>query len=153
MLNNESDEGTLGVVINQPAERTVGDVLPNKPIGSLARIPVFFGGPVQRDQLMFASFRWHEESGRMECKHHLLIEDAQEAAEDDTTVVRAFIGYAGWSKGQLEGELTQKAWMVSPPFRDVLATDKTPTLWREVISGFGPWFKLVAEAPEDPSAN
>jgi putative transcriptional regulator len=89
----------------------------------------------------------------MECQHHLLIPEAKEALHEKGTIVRAFIGYAGWTKGQLEGELAQKAWLLSRPGHDVIAVEKCPTLWRDVISGFGPWFRLVAEAPDDPSAN
>ena len=89
----------------------------------------------------------------MECQHHLLIPEAQEVLEDPTTTVRAFIGYAGWTKGQLEGELAQKAWLLSRPNPEHLLMDKCPTLWRDVTSGFGPWFRLVAEAPDDPSIN
>ena len=151
--SNDPEEGSVGLILNRPAGRTVGDVLPNKPIGALARIPVFLGGPVSNDQLVFASFRWHPESERMECRHHLLIPDAQEAIEQEHTTVRAFIGYAGWTKGQLEGELAQRAWLVGKPGREVLAVEKLPVLWREVTSSFGPWFRLVAEAPDDPARN
>jgi putative transcriptional regulator len=145
--------GAFGLILNRPAGRSVGDLLPNKPIGALAQVPVLLGGPVQRDQLIFAAFRWHEPVGRMECRHHLMIPEAQEALEDRDTVVRAFIGYAGWSQGQLEGELAQKSWLVARPPRDLLAPEKTAHLWREVTSAFGPWFRLVAEAPEDLSRN
>jgi putative transcriptional regulator len=153
LSSNDPEEGAFGLILNRPAHRTVGDVLPNKPVGALARVQVFLGGPVSPDQLVFAAFRWHPESARMECRHHLLIPDAQDAIEEEHTTVRAFIGYAGWSKGQLEGELEQKAWLVGKPSHDVLAMEKCPTLWRDVTSTFGPWFKLVAEAPDNPEAN
>ena len=153
LASQDPEEGSFGVILNRPAGRTVGDVLPNQPIGALARIPVFLGGPVGHDQLVFAAFRWHPESERMECRHHLLIPDAQEACDEEHTIVRAFIGYAGWSKGQLEGELAQRAWLVGKPGRDVLAAEKLPALWRDLTSSFGPWFKLIAEAPDDPTRN
>jgi putative transcriptional regulator len=153
LSKHDAEEGSFGLVLNRPAGRLVGDVLPNKPLGELARVPVLLGGPVQQDQLIFASFRWHAETERMECQHHLLIPEAQEVLEQPDVTVRAFIGYAGWTKGQLEGELAQKAWLLTKPGMEVLQIDKSPTLWRDVTSGFGPWFRLVAEAPDDPSAN
>jgi putative transcriptional regulator len=153
LSKHDAEDGAFGLILNRPAERTVGDVLPNKPLGVLAHAPVFLGGPVQQDQLIFASFRWHAEAERMECQHHLLIPEAQDLVEQPGTIVRAFIGYAGWTKGQLEGELAQKAWMLGRPTPEFLRVEKCPTLWREVTSTFGPWFRLVAEAPDDPSAN
>jgi putative transcriptional regulator len=141
------------MILNRPSGRTVGDIVQNKSLGALDEIPVLLGGPVQQDQLIFAGFRWIEGEDRMECRHHLMIPEAQELVEEEGTIVRAFIGYAGWGKGQLEGELAQKAWLVTKTPREVLMPEKLPKLWREVTSQFGPWFRLVAEAPEDPSVN
>jgi putative transcriptional regulator len=153
LSTNDAEEGSFGLTLNRPAGRTVAEVLPGKDLGALAMVPVFLGGPVSTEQLIFASFKWHAETQRMECRHHLLIDDAQSSVDAEATVVRAFIGYAGWSKGQLEGELAQRAWLVQRPSCDVLEFEKCPTLWRELTSGFGPWFRLVAEAPEDLARN
>lgn len=153
LSSNDPQEGSFGLTLNRPSGRTVAELLPDKPLGNLGLVPVFVGGPVSMDQLIFASFQWHEQTQRMECKHHLLIDEAQQAAHDDRLIVRAFVGYAGWSKGQLEGELAQRAWMVQKPDPDLFDFEKCPTLWREITSSFGPWFQLVAEAPEDLSRN
>ena len=105
------------------------------------------------DQLIFASFLWHPETQRIECRHHLVIEEAEQAMAEDAATVRAFVGYAGWSKGQLENELAQRAWLVQKADREVLDLERCPTLWREITSSFGPWFQLVAEAPDATGKN
>jgi putative transcriptional regulator len=153
LSTNDPQEGSFGLTLNRPAGRTVADLLPDKPLGLLGQVPVFVGGPVGMDQLLFAAFRWHAETQRLECQHHLVIDEAQEAAKDDRTTVRAFVGYAGWSKGQLEGELAQRAWLLQKPDPGVLDLEKCPALWREITSSFGPWYRLVAEAPDDLSMN
>lgn len=150
---NDAQEGSFGLILNRPAGRTVSDLLPSRDLGVLGHLPVFVGGPVSTDQLIFASFKWHTTTQTMECKHHLIIEEAQEAARDDDTLVRAFVGYAGWGKGQLEGELAQRAWLLQKADLDVLDLERCPTLWRDITSAFGPWFQLVAEAPDDPTLN
>lgn len=150
---NDAQEGSFGLTLNRPAGRTVGELLPDRELGSLGRIPVFLGGPVATDQLVFAAFRWHEETERMECEHHLVLPQAEEALTDDTVIIRAFVGYAGWSKGQLEGELAQRSWLVRPAHRDSLDLERCPTLWREIMSSFGPWYRFLAEAPEDLKLN
>lgn len=149
MITDHNKEGSLGLVLNRPTGRTLGEMLPNKPIGALAQLPVLIGGPVQSNQLIFASFRWLAETDRMECRHHLLIPEAQEAMEQEFTEVRAFIGYAGWTGGQIEAELAEKSWLISRPGRDLLTPEKQDALWKEVTSSFGPWFRLVADAPEE----
>lgn len=150
---NDAQEGSFGLALNRPAGRTVAELLPEKPLGRLAHVPVFVGGPVAMDQLLFADFRWHPESDLLECRHHLVIEEAQESAQAESAIIRAFVGYAGWSKGQLEGELAQQAWLLQKPSSEMLELERCPSLWKEITSTFGPWFQLMAEAPEDLSQN
>lgn len=153
LSTNDTEEGSFGLTLNRPAGRTVAELLPDRPLGALGCVPVFLGGPVSTDQLIFASFIWHAESERMECRHHLVIDEAEQALAEEKTTVRAFVGYAGWIKGQLEGELAQRSWLLQKPEREMLELERCPTLWREITSTFGPWFQLVAEAPDDPTLN
>ena len=92
-------------------------------------------------------------SGRMECRHHLSLEDAREVAKEHRSVIRAFIGYSGWGKGQLEGELAQQGWLVKRPEAELFKPEGPKRLWRDLVSTFGPGFRLTAEAPENPSLN
>ena len=153
LSTNDAQEGSFGLTLNRPSGRTVADLLPGRDLGALAGVPVFLGGPVSTDQLIFASFQWHPQTQRMECRHHLVIDEAEQALAEETATVRAFVGYAGWSKGQLEGELAQRSWLVQKPEREMLELERCPRLWREITSTFGPWFQLVAEAPDEPSRN
>ncbi len=148
-----AEEGTHGIIINRPTENTVADLLPSDEMGVLAELPVFVGGPVGQDQLTFAVFRKNSESEIIECKAHLEIEEARELASKKSASVRAFIGYSGWSKGQLENELAIKSWIVRPPVRDIFDVKKCDALWGGIMRGLGPWFRLLASAPDDPSRN
>ena len=74
-------------------------------------------------------------------------------ASEDPTSIRAFVGYAGWSAGQLEAEMKQKAWILQQPTRETLTPDRLPKLWFEIMRGLGPWYKMLAAAPDDPSLN
>jgi putative transcriptional regulator len=143
--------GAFGLVLNRPTDRKVADLLPGQDLGPLMRLPVFYGGPVETEQLTFAAFCWDPKSGRMQGFHHLGLEEAQMHLDTEDSVVRAYVGYSGWSKGQLEGELVQKSWLVGNPAPDILSENRCGLLWRETVSGFGPWFQLMAEVPEDLS--
>ena len=75
------------------------------------------------------------------------------ALDSDPASIRAFVGYAGWGAGQLEAEMKQKAWLVQKPSRAALKPDRLPNLWFEIMRGLGPWYKMLAAAPDDPSLN
>ena len=74
-----------------------------------------------------------------------------EAPNESLRRVRVYAGYAGWSPGQLDGELEQGAWIVQDadpedPFR---AGD----IWADALARKGGSYRLMATMPADPSLN
>ncbi len=154
LVSHDAEEGALGIVLNRALDKTVGDLLTLPDLGALAAIPVFSGGPVSRDRMTFAVFAWKRETQTVACRLNVELEEAKELAEDDgDAVVRAFVGYAGWSGGQLEAELEQKSWVVQKPDREVLDPESCKQMWAATIRTYGPWFRLLAEEPDDPTLN
>jgi len=152
IYEHDSVDGAGGVIINRPLDKQVIDLVSEATPQCLADVPVFLGGPVARNQLMFAAFEWDAGLG-LRLNHNVGIDEANERASEDPTSIRAFVGYAGWTTGQLEAEMNQKAWIRQEPTRDALVPDRLPNLWFEIMRGLGPWYKMLAAAPDDPSLN
>ena len=66
---------------------------------------------------------------------------------------RIFIGYAGWSPGQLDAELREEAWFVVDAAADDIVTDRTDDLWRTVLRRQRGPLSWVANFPDDPDDN
>jgi putative transcriptional regulator len=68
--------------------------------------------------------------------------------------IRFFLGYSGWSEGQLEAELEDKSW---EPFsvKSPLELIKMPTeqMWQECMATLGGSYLLWSNAPDNPSFN
>jgi len=149
---HDPSQGALGVIINRPLDRQVADLVTDAPPVSLAEVPVFLGGPVGKNQLMFAAFEWQKGKG-LKLNHNVALEQASDAAGRKLVTICAFVGYAGWRAGQLESELKQKAWLVQKANSSLLKLDRLPNLWFEIMRSLGPWYKMLAAAPDDPSLN
>ena len=149
---HDPNEGALGVILNRPLDREVADLVDEGTPDGLADIPVFQGGPVGNNQLMFASFEWHG-NGRLALRQNLGADEANQLVGENPGSLRAFVGYAGWSAGQLEAEMKQQAWILQKPRRDTMKLDRLPKLWFDIMRGLGPWYKMLAAAPDDPSLN
>jgi len=67
--------------------------------------------------------------------------------------LRIFAGYAGWSGGQLEGEITRGDWYVLDAEPRDAFTDDPHTLWATVLRRQRDNLALVAFYPDDPSMN
>src|SRR5213075_1918197 len=124
----EPKEGALGVIINRPLDRPVAELVSGAPPAVCADVPVFLGGPVGKNQLMFAAFEWEKGMG-LRLNHNVDIEEAHLRVIEDPSSIRAFVGYAGWTAGQLEAEMKQRAWILQQPTREALTPSRLPKLW------------------------
>ena len=147
---HDPNDGAMGVILNRPLDKQVSDLVNDTPPEGLEHVPVFLGGPVGKNQLLFAAFEWEDTNG-LKLNHHVDVSEAH--LDEDPASIRAFVGYAGWGAGQLEAEMKQKAWILQKPDRAALTPDRLPKLWFEIMRGLGPWYKLLAAAPDDPSLN
>jgi putative transcriptional regulator len=145
-------DGAHGYILNRPIGKTVGDFLSDEEFESLKGVPIFMGGPVNAEQLTFSSIRWDNEENQLDYEIHLNASEAKQRLLEGFTV-RAFVGYAGWSEGQLEHELQQRAWITHKPESLVLRSEKIDDLWSDLLRSISPWHRLLADAPEDPSLN
>jgi len=150
---HDPDDGAIGVIINRPLDKSVADLVNEEPPQNLADVPVFFGGPVGNNQLMLAAFEWRKGDGLKLNQQVLNALDQIPELSGDPPAIRAFLGYAGWSAGQLEAEMKQKAWIVQKPSRAALKPDGLSRLWFDIMKKLGPWYRMLAAAPDDPSLN
>src|ERR1700719_2080296 len=79
--NHDPDDGALGVIINRPLDKHVSELVTEEPPAGLADVPVFLGGPVGKNQLMFAAFEWQKSEG-LKIKPSVTFNDASAAAEN-----------------------------------------------------------------------
>ena len=134
IFEHDSNEGAGGVIINRPLDKQVIDLVNEAPPEGLADVPVFLGGPVGKNQLMFAAFEWETGAG-LKLSHNVGIDEAHELAGEDPASIRAFVGYAGWSAGQPPGggDETKRLPILQQPTRETLTPDRLPKLWFEIM--------------------
>jgi putative transcriptional regulator len=150
---HDPKEGALGVIINRPLDKPVAELVSGMPSTVLADVPVFLGGPVGKNQLMFAAFEWQKGAG-LKLNHDITLEESSDPGrQKNLLTVCAFVGYAGWGAGQLETEVKQKAWLIQKANPSLLKLDRLPNLWFDIMRTLGPWYTMLAAAPDDPSLN
>src|SRR5205085_9015696 len=57
---HDPQDGALGIILNRPLDKHVGDLVTEEAPAGLADVPVYLGGPVGKDQLMFAVLEWEQ---------------------------------------------------------------------------------------------
>ncbi len=157
-LCEHDENGSLGFVLNKKTEAVVNDLMDG--LDSL-NSNIYVGGPVQRNTLHFL----HKGTIRLESDVEIvdgvhwgmdfegLMEkiNTKQIREQD---LKFFVGYSGWSPGQLVDELREKAWIVCKCASQEMVFDTDPAdLWRLVLKNMGGKFKLMSNYPRDPRLN
>ena len=158
---DHTDSGTLGVVLGRPSQVEIRDVLPGW--CDLAVEPGVFhvGGPCETDTALclatLPAAVADEDSGlRRVAGDVYLVDLDSDPAElgGQLTGLRVFAGYAGWSPGQLAGEIAEGAWACVPGRpADVLSEEAGPQLWRAVMGRQTGRLGVLSTAPADPALN
>lgn len=153
LLSAYAEEGSIGVVVNRPIGKTLGEYDPELRDSPLFDVPLFVGGPVATEQLILAAWKWCAESGTFKLYFGIDGEKAESLlAADSGYQLRGFLGYTGWSEGQLEAELDQGSWVLSGCL-PILKNAPGEVDWHELLCQERPELRLLADAPDDPSLN
>jgi putative transcriptional regulator len=115
-----NDQGALGLVVNRPIDMTLQGLFERLALpltdAAVSESPIYFGGPVQTDR----GFVLHEPAGNWQATLRVkeaigltTSKDILEAVGRGEGPARMLVtlGYAGWSAGQIEHELSQNAWL------------------------------------------
>ncbi len=151
LMSVHNAEGAMGVVLNRPMGKRLGEFSGEFALGPLSGIPMFTGGPVQTEQLVLAAWEQRDDGFRM----HFGVEPdrAIQLLTEEGAHVRAFVGYSGWSAGQLENEMKHHTWVVADVPADLLSQAQDEALWRTVLGREGAEWRLLADEPENPEKN
>jgi putative transcriptional regulator len=158
LLLDHDDDGALGVVVNRAADLAVDRVLPDWSSAVDEPGVLFMGGPVGTDSALAVAevLDSTDPPGWRECFGRIGLVDLDvppELLEGAITRMRIFAGYAGWSSGQLEGEIAEGAWYVVESEPDDVFGHDPDTLWRRVLRRQNDQMAYVATYPDDPSMN
>lgn len=150
LVAEHSEAGAMGVVLNRPSETTVSEAIPELTLLAGEGEPVFVGGPVAVHSLLaLAEVEHPDDASALVVGAVAFVQDPAVAAGRG----RVFVGYAGWSPGQIEAELDEQSWIVVPAAPDDVFSDDPDELWSSVLRRQGGALALLSSIPPDPSQN
>ncbi len=158
LMLSHQDEGAAGVVLNRPSGMLAGDALPQWAPHIASPPTMFIGGPVANNSVV-ALARMHQPPDEQWWDPVLgpvgtLDLDADvDAVAEVVDGIRLFAGYAGWSPGQLEGEIDSGAWFVVDADPGDALTKDPGDLWADVLRRQPSPTSWFAHYPTHPSHN
>ncbi|MCT4581050.1 MAG: YqgE/AlgH family protein [Flavobacteriales bacterium] len=156
-LCEHNDKGSFGYVVNNTLDVKLTELIPAIKSDDFK---VGLGGPVSPNNLYYMHTLGKEIEGSVEVKKGLYTGGN---FDQITTLINTglignhqiqfFLGYSGWSSGQLEDEIAKDSWIVSQfDIIDVMERNDE-TYWKNILASKGGKFQLIANFPLNPSLN
>ncbi len=157
LLCEHNDEGSIGFILNRLSNTTVDELLDGIKNFDL---PVFIGGPVEQNTLHFVH-RYEALEGASaigegiywggDFERLLFLLETKQVLPND---IKLFLGYSGWSPGQLVEELNTDSWIVSDRVNEELLFETdTDKMWQKALKSLGGRFSIYSNYPIDPRLN
>lgn len=156
-LCEHNDEGSIGFVLNRKYEVEVGKLMPELEDDS---IPIYYGGPVQMDTIHFIHQYPDEIPGGIQVvpgvywggDFEILVALIKKQIID-INKIRFYIGYSGWSSGQLLDELNEKTWLTVQATRKLIFQKNDKEIWKDALKELGGEYEMLINFPIDPQLN
>jgi putative transcriptional regulator len=147
----------LGFVLNRKYENTLNELIPEL---NIAPIPVYYGGPVEIDSIHFIHQCPDIIPGGQEVMKGIfwggdfeMVISLLKNKTLDTNKIRFYIGYSGWSIGQLNDEMNEKTWLTVKATRKLIFHNKSEEIWKDSLKHMGGDYEMMVNFPIDPQLN
>ena len=157
LLASHKTSGSIGFILNKKLNYKLNDIVEDINI----KFPLFYGGPVEQDNLYFIHTSPELIPNSIEIANGIywggdfkivlgLINQGAISSND----IKFFLGYSGWDENQLDSELESRAWLVSKnTYKNSIVSKPGKTFWRDKMLEFGGDYSIWSNAPENPSYN
>lgn len=157
LADHHPDEGTVGFILNKKTDLKLHEVTAD--FGDFES-DVYYGGPVDNNSMYFIhnagailddsiqicrGVYW---SGNYE-KLKVLIDCKLILASN----IRFYIGYSGWTAGQLEEELKDPSWIVADMDANFIFKVNPETLWKDILDTKGYHYSAISQIEGDELMN
>ena len=157
LCSHSEEEGSFGLVLNRTSNLKLSDVLDLDEEEFDVELGV--GGPVQYNTLHYVH-RLPDLPQAVKLEEGLywggdfeLLRSMISTGLINSEDIKFFLGYSGWTSGQLQEEIDKNVWIVNNNAANKLFKLGSDTLWRNVLREMGGKFKVLSNYPVDPRLN
>lgn len=150
-------DGTVGFILNKTIDMNIESLVADFPEFEAT---VYYGGPVATDTIHYIhnlgnlldnsnevsrGVYWGGDFDKLK----FLVSSGLVKPDN----IKFFVGYSGWSGGQLQEELDEGTWIVDDLYANYAFKDEESSLWSTVLNNKGDKYTVIAQMPESHSNN
>jgi putative transcriptional regulator len=150
LLIDKDEENCVGLILNQELNCTVRQAVSGVKID----MPVFAGGPIMyHTAFALHNFESCKESDEILPHVYTGYDNILLAIFEYNAIPKMdfkfFIGYSGWSPGQLEDEINKKMWVVGEGNEELVLKTPTAKVWEHAVQSLGKEYAHWLDVPKN----
>ena len=158
LLIEHNTEGSMGFVLNKNTGLLLNDFIDG--LEKVPQIPIFLGGPVSFDHLFFIHSLGNIIPDSIKIDDNLYFDGDFESlnyyllgGQPVEGKIKFFLGYSGWTKNQLIGEIKIDSWLVGQSSSNEILLANGESFWEKSVKAIGGSYLTWLNYPKDPLLN
>lgn len=158
LLIEHDKNGSMGLVLNKKTDFIVNSFFPE--LRHFPEMPIYLGGPVSSNRLYFLHSLGKLIPDTVQINDHLYFDGDFNAIKSyilrGNSVegkIKFFIGYSGWTEGQLLTEIRHDSWLVSNTASKEMFEAEDEKFWKNSLIVLGSPYETWQNYPKDPEMN
>lgn len=144
VIENSKNNGAMGLITNHLSPYILSELVDD--ISCDEDIPIFVGGPVHKERLYYLHILGDLLPDSIEIRNGLyvsgtfnIVKEYINSGEPVNGLIKFFLGYSGWEKGQLRTELDNFDWAVSKKMNPKNILELTgEDMWQSAVETLDP---------------
>ncbi len=156
-LTDHNPKGSVGFILNKKLDLKVSDALTDFD-GWDENLNM--GGPVAPDTLHYLHNMGETIPGSLPVAGNIwwggdidTIRKLIREKKINQSQIRFFLGYSGWSEGQLERELKEDSWVIATVKSTIIMDNRGEDTWKRVLRSLKNKYRIWADFPDSPDMN
>ncbi len=156
-LTDHTPQGSVGFILNKKIDLTLENAITgfdrwNEKLN--------MGGPVAPDTIHYLHTMGDMIPGSVLVEDNIFwggdidsIRDLVASGSITSAQIRFFLGYSGWSAGQLERELKEDSWVIAKVRPEIILNNRGEDTWKRVLRSLNNKYRIWADFPDSPEMN
>lgn len=156
-LTDHSPQGSVGFILNKKIDLTLSNAMTGFD-GWNQKLNM--GGPVAPDTIHYLHTMGDMVPGSILVEDNIFwggdidsIRDLVASGGITNTQIRFFLGYSGWSAGQLEREIKEDSWVIAKVKPEIILNNRGEDTWKRVLRSLNNKYRIWADFPDSPEMN
>ena len=156
-LTDHTPQGSVGFILNKKIDLTLDNAISGFE-GWNEKLNM--GGPVAPDTIHYLHTMGDMIPKSVFVEDNIFwggdidsIRDLVSSGSITSAQIRFFLGYSGWSAGQLERELNEDSWVIAKVRPEIILNNRGEDTWKRVLRSFNNKYRIWADFPDSPEMN